>query len=313
MAATLTRRSCLKALAASAAAPALAAATAPQAGPGYIDAHVHVWTADTARYPLANGFAKDAMNPPAFTPDDFLDKANPAGVNRANLIQMSYYGWDNRYMLDVIAQYPGTFVGTAMVDPFGVDPAAEMRRLAAQTCYAFRIQPAHTGQPPATWLQPEPMDRMFATAAEQRLALSVLGTIDCLAEVDRMCSKHPEAPVIIDHLGLLATGRTQPPKPEHVAMLTRLSRHRHVYVKIGAFYALGERTPPYLDLLPLIEAVVTAFTPARCMWESDSPFQITSHTYEDSVSLIRDHATFLSAADKAAILGGTAEAFFFRR
>ena len=34
----------------------------------YVDAHVHVWTPDTAHYPLAAGFKKDDMKPPSFTP-----------------------------------------------------------------------------------------------------------------------------------------------------------------------------------------------------------------------------------------------------
>ena len=33
-----------------------------------IDAHVHVWTPNTARYPLATGFKKADMQPPSFTP-----------------------------------------------------------------------------------------------------------------------------------------------------------------------------------------------------------------------------------------------------
>ena len=33
-----------------------------------IDAHSHVWTPDTARYPLAAGFVKENMRPASFTP-----------------------------------------------------------------------------------------------------------------------------------------------------------------------------------------------------------------------------------------------------
>ena len=36
----------------------------------YIDAHVHVWTPDTAHYPLAKGYTKDDMKPPSFTPQE---------------------------------------------------------------------------------------------------------------------------------------------------------------------------------------------------------------------------------------------------
>jgi hypothetical protein len=49
------------------------------------------------------------------------------------------------------------------------------------------------------------------------------------------------------------------------------------------------------------------------MWETDCPFQVANHKYEDSIALIRDHATFLSAADKTALLRTTAEKLLFRK
>jgi predicted TIM-barrel fold metal-dependent hydrolase len=64
-------------------------------GGDFIDAHVHVWTADTARYPLAPGFAKADMSPPSFTPAELFRHCKPAGVRRVNLVQMSFYGCDN--------------------------------------------------------------------------------------------------------------------------------------------------------------------------------------------------------------------------
>lgn len=57
----------------------------------YIDAHVHVWTDDTAHYPLAPGWKKEDMVPNRFTPEELFKHAKPAGVTRFNLIQMSYH------------------------------------------------------------------------------------------------------------------------------------------------------------------------------------------------------------------------------
>jgi hypothetical protein len=57
--------------------------------------------------------------------------------------------------------------------------------------------------------------------------------------------------------------------------------------------------------------VVSAFTPRRCMWESDCPFQVDRDKYSDSISLIRDRLDFLSAEDKEWLLRRTAEGVFF--
>ncbi len=72
----------------------------------FIDAHSHVWTPDVARYPLAEGFTVADMTPRSFTAEELLATCRPAGVGRVNLIQMSFYGFDNRYLLDMIAKYP---------------------------------------------------------------------------------------------------------------------------------------------------------------------------------------------------------------
>ncbi len=56
----------------------------------YIDAHVHVWSDDFRRYPLAEGFSPAQMKPTTFLPEEILRHAGPSGVNRVVLIQMSY-------------------------------------------------------------------------------------------------------------------------------------------------------------------------------------------------------------------------------
>ena len=65
---------------------------------GDIDAHAHVWTPDLDRYPLAEGYRREQMSPPSFTPEELLEHARPVGVERIVLIQMSYYQFDNAYM-----------------------------------------------------------------------------------------------------------------------------------------------------------------------------------------------------------------------
>jgi predicted TIM-barrel fold metal-dependent hydrolase len=278
----------------------------------FIDAHVHVWTPDTARYPLAAGFKKEDMKPASFTPEQLFRHCKPAGVGRVNLIQMSYYGFDNSYMLDTIAKYPEVFVGTAIINPLGKDPAAEMDKLAKKGVRAFRIYPALTKEPVEKWLRPEGYKTMFAAAARNHQAMACLIGPDALPELDRMCTAYPDTPVIIDHLARI--GLDGVVRDEDVDRLCAMARHKNVLVKVGAFYALGKKTPPYDDLAPLIKKVVRAFGARRCMWESDCPFQVQGeHTYQASVDLVRRRLDFLSDDDKEWLLRKTAEDFFFKK
>ncbi|MFO0893206.1 MAG: amidohydrolase family protein [Isosphaeraceae bacterium] len=271
----------------------------------YIDAHSHVWTPDTAHYPLAEGFTVADMMPRSFTAEELLGHCRPAGVGRVNLIQMSYYRFDNRYMLDMIKLHPERFVGTAIVDPLAADPGRAMEDLKPRGVVAFRIQPQYSKLPPSRWLEPPGYEAMFATAARLGQSLSCLIDPSGFPEVDRMCRRYPETKVIIDHIGRI--GVDGQVRDADVVALCDLAVHPRVSVKIGAFYALGKKSPPYLDLAPLIRRIVQAFGTRRCMWESDCPFQVDNHRYEDSIALVRDRLDFLSPDDRQWLLGRTAE------
>ncbi len=287
-----------------------------------IDAHAHVWTDDTAHYPLGPGWQKSDMAPARFTPEDLFKHTKAAGVERVNLIQMSYYypkdpaskavnAFDNRYMLDMIALYPDVFVGTAVIDPHATAPDKLMTELAKKKVRAFRIHPRLSHQPPEKWLQPEGYAAMFAAGAKNNQAMSCLIDPDGLPELDRMCRKFRDTPVIIDHLCRIGAGGTI--QDNDVETLCKMAQHPRVLVKVGAFYALGKKTPPYTDLKPLIQKVVQAFGARRCMWESDCPFQVVKDRYQDSLDLVRKHCDFLTADERDWLLGRTAESFFFAK
>src|SRR5437588_12589839 len=151
---------------------------------------------------------------------------------------------------------------------------------------------------------------MFTQAAKNNQAISCLIDPDALPELDRMCRRFPEAPVIIDHLCRIGAGGAINDKD--VKALCAMAAHKRVLVKVGAFYALGKRQPPYDDLGPLIRQVVQAFGARRCMWESDCPFQVQGvHTYRASIDLVRTRLKFRTAAARDWLLRRTAEQFFF--
>jgi predicted TIM-barrel fold metal-dependent hydrolase len=232
---------------------------------------------------------------------------------------MTWYGLDHSYIADIIGKAPERFVGTgivpAVLDTSGPSPDSTMLALSKLGILAFRVRGKSTrpelGDGPQ-WLSHPGYDKMFSAAAEHNLAISFLMSPPDIPEVDRMCSRFPETPVIIDHLCLIGRKGTFP--EDEIETLCRMARHKRVMVKVGAFYGLGAKKPPHLELLPLIRRVVTAFGPERCMWESDAPLQVKPpQDYESAVALIREHADFLTAADREQILFHTAEQFYFKR
>lgn len=284
-----------------------------------VDAHVHIWTSDTKNFPLAAGFSAKDLWFPSYSAEELMELGKVVGVGRFNLVQMTWYGVDHSYILDVISRNPKQFVGTGIVpavtDVSLADPGATMIDLSRGGVYAFRIR-GKSARPKFTdgerWMDHPGYDKMFTAGAEHNLALSYLMSPPDLPELDRMCSRFPATPVIIDHFCLI--GRKNTFIEEEIQQLCKMAQHKRVMVKLGGFYALGAKRPPYLDMLPLMRRVVDAFGPHRCMWESDAPLQTKEvHTFSAAVDIIQKHADFLSESDKYQILVKTAEDFFFNR
>ena len=274
---------------------------------GYIDAHVHVWTPDTKTYPLDDRYDVSAMQPPSFTPKQLMQLAEPLGVSRIVLIQMSFYGFDNSYMLDVIANHPGRFSGVAVIDPED-HPVETMKSLKSKGVRGFRIVSGK--KDPDRWLTGEGMKQMWACAADESMAICPLINPEYLPSVDKMCRHYPETNVVIDHFARIGIDGTI--HDRDLDALCRLAEHQHTYVKTSAFYALGEKAAPYTDLGAMIHRLAHAFGTDRLMWATDCPYQVQDgHTYHESLDLIRSKLDFLSDRDRSWMLRKTAEKVFF--
>jgi predicted TIM-barrel fold metal-dependent hydrolase len=272
-----------------------------------IDAHVHVWTPDEIRFPHDPDYSGPPAIPPSFTPDRLLEIAHPLGVKRVVLIQMSFYGTDNSYMLDSMKHHPSVFSGVGVVDYDSPSLGGEMTRLASLGVRGFRI---NRGNRSPGWLETDNMHEMWRMATEKKLAICPLIDPSSFPSLDRMCTKFPGTTVVIDHMARIGIDGIV--RDQDVKALCNLARHARVYVKISAFYALGKKQYPYTDLIPLIHALYDAYGPQRLMWGSDSPFQVESpHSYAGSLELVRERLTFLRPEDSAWILHGTAKKVFF--
>lgn len=273
----------------------------------YIDAHSHIWTKDVDHYPLAEGKEADPVDPD-FSAQKLLSICRPVGVSRVVLIQSAEYGFDNRYMLDMIKLYPGTFGGVAVLDmtkPVG----ATMLEMKGQGVRGFRVYGWKLPDAAPRWLATEPFQEMFSVCSTS--GQSVCGLIDpsAIPDLDATCAQFPHASVVVDHMARIGVDGTI--RKKEVDLLCTLARHPNVRVKISAFYALGKKNPPYLDLIPMIRQLYGAFGSRRLMWASDCPYQTQAHTYAESIALVRDHCDFLVADDKDWLLGKTAEQVFF--
>lgn len=278
---------------------------------GWIDAHSHIWPGEVERYPLVEGLTKADLKPASFTDDELMKIASAEGVERVVLIQHSvYHLFDNSYLVDAAKRHPQRFRVVGMVDDHQPEPGKEMKSLLKQGVTGFRITPFIRKDQPEKWLDTPGMQEMWKTGAETRQAMCCLiGAMD-LPRVDKMCGQHADTPVVIDHFARI--GFDGEIRDAEVKQLCDLARHKHVSVKISAYYALGKKKPPHLELVPMIKRLYETFGPQRLMWASDSPYQLDPpNTYASSISLVRDKLDFVSQDDRQWLLRNTAEKVFF--
>lgn len=286
------------------------AGAAPEGGP-WIDAHSHIWPPETDKFPLVAGKTKADLDPPSFTDDELMAIAGPEGVDRVVLIQHSvYHLFDNSYLLDAVRRHPKRFRAVGMVDDHQPGAGDAMRKLLTKGVTGFRITPFIRETEPERWLETPGMREMWKAGAETRQAMCCLISPEDLPRVDKMCEAFPDTPVVIDHFARI--GIDGQIREGDLSALCRLARHKHASVKISAFYALGEKKPPHLELVPMIKRLYETFGPQRLMWASDSPYQIQGvNNYKASISLVRDRLDFITPEDRRWLLRQAAEQVFF--
>jgi predicted TIM-barrel fold metal-dependent hydrolase len=274
-----------------------------------IDAHSHIWTRDVASFPLATGVAVDDLAPPSFTAEELLELARPLGVQRVVLIaHHPYYGFDNRYLIDAAKRYEGVFKIVGQIDDRQPHPERAMKQLLTQHVTGFRITPGLRGK--SEWLDNPGMRAMWGCAAETGQAICCLIDPDDLPQVDGMCNRFPQTPVVIDHFARIGVDGTI--REQDLNRLTRLARFPRVHVKVSAFYALGNKKPPHDELIPMIRRLHEAFGAERLMWASDAPYQLAEpNSYQASLKFVKERIDFLSPQDRDSLLRTTAEKVYF--
>ncbi|MFK5924736.1 MAG: amidohydrolase family protein [Verrucomicrobiota bacterium] len=305
----LTRRKFLATSSAAAITSALPA-TAADLKTGWIDAHSHIWTPDTKSYPINSAYKKENMKPASFTPEQLFTHCQPVGVTRIVLIQMSFYKYDNSYMIDMIKKYPGVFSGVAVIDQDAPDIEKTMQTLSQQGVRGYRLR-AGKKEAVEAWVKSPGMRTMWKYAADNGLAMCPLSNPEALPAIAAMCKEFPKTPVVIDHFSRIGASGTI--EKSDLDQLCRLADFENTHVKASAFYAFGKKAAPYTDLGPMILRLRDTFGANRIMWASDCPYQVVrGHHYADAIDLIKKRLDdSLSSEDKNWILRDTAAKVFF--
>jgi len=235
-----------------------------------IDGHAHVWDRSCA-------FVSGARHRPDYeaTIDAYLRVLDAHGVGKALLVQPSFLGTDNTYLLACMRAHADRLRGIVVIP--AETTAAELYDLAAQGVIGARFN--MLDRDPGTLAAPSSIALVEALAARDwGMEVQVDGTHwPTVLDIVLRCG----ARAMIDHFGKPADATC----PGHAALLaTDPGRH---CVKFSAPY----RQRPS-DATPFARAFLEAWGPTRCLWGSDWPWTQHEgrHGYSDTHRWLADWA-----------------------
>ncbi len=270
-----------------------------------IDAHPHIYSADREKYPTID----DPWNPgePAAA-EDLKSKMDDAGVGRAAFIQTStFYGWNNRYVMDSTRQHSAWATGVVTLSPDNPQHLEVLEDAVAN--YSVRGLRGTTDQNGK--IGSPNVKRLWTKACDLGIVVNcmVLDDLDRVPEIEALAQELDDLPIVIDHCFMLNTFRKT---EETLTALERLSRLPNVHAKLTSGTHGSARVYPHEDMHGPLKRVIEAFTPDRCVWGSNFPNALWSKgtTYAQNLSLITEELG-LSQSEQQAILGRTAERLWF--
>jgi L-fuconolactonase len=276
------------------------------AGPGRIDAHVHLWQLSVHDQPWPAGL-------PPLRRDCRLDELRhwlaAAGVQTAVLVQTVQVAAETPEML-AIADAADEIAGVVgWVDLCAADVAGRLASLTegSDGCWLTGIRHGAQDEHDPDWLGPEALQGLQAIA-DAGLVYDVLVRSDQLLMAGRAARRRPGLRFVLDHDGKppIASGAVDPWR-QHV---NELAGCPNVAVKLSGL--LTEAGPgadaralrPYSDHLP------GAFGPGRTMFASDWPVSILRSGDSRVVGLTAKRPGGLSSDGQAKVFGATAAAWY---
>ena len=275
-----------------------------------VDTHAHIYDPDEARYPKIAA----PLYPPEGTGDIGHLKRDmaAAGVSRAVLVQTgTAYRWDNQLLADSARANAGWAVGVCTLDPAAPESVAELERLAGgYNVRGLRMEPTRF---PAPVFDHPGAHRLWAAA--QRLGVVICAHIrrPFIDQLAALLSAYPGVPVVLDHAAYprAAEGADS----ETVIEVAGLARFPNLHLKLSFAVTGSDEEYPFRDMHPILQQLIEAFGPERCMWGSDFPCELWLQgkaTYRSHLSLFTEELG-LSQDEQRAILETTPLRVWFSR
>jgi predicted TIM-barrel fold metal-dependent hydrolase len=281
-----------------------------------------LWTVDGVDY--YKQYMPPWLDPLAASPELLLALMDSAGVERAVLQNDPYYGKLNDFFGACVRQYPNRLLGTIHIDESRAHTEASLREL-QRGATDLGLRGLFFG-PQMRWLAGDglPLDdeRMRPLWAEvARLGLVVYwalsggpvrdeaGYLDQARRLDRVLQRHPSIASVL--VGGFPNRYFDDPAAALPAPLAALAERENVCYELVFPISIGRTEDfPFPSAQRAVRRLYDRLGPTRLVWGSDAPNVERHCSYRQSLSYLTDYCAFLSAADRALILGGNVARLF---
>ncbi len=253
----------------------------------------------------------------SFSPGVLLEYMDDADVDRAVLLQGSFYGEMNDYVQQAVRRWPQRFVGAAFLDLWLPDAQAQFHHLVDKLEYRilkFELSEATglSGLHPDLTLDDHQVEWFWQEADCRDLVVTLdLGAVGGrayqTAALRKILDKHPDLKVVIAHLAQPPLGT--PHDQQLDAMWQEqllLGQRPSVWFDLASLpnYA-GQEDYPYPSACRAIGRAVELIGANKLLWGTDIPGLLPRANYLELRSYLT-HCDFLCPADLAKILGDNA-------
>ncbi|CAM2153713.1 amidohydrolase family protein [Paraburkholderia tropica] len=270
-----------------------------------VDIHPHIISDDEGRYPPAPLFGKrsDWSKQRPTTVETLIAAMDEAGVGKAAVVHSSTtYGFDNRYVAESCARYPGRLVAVGSVDVLQPDAPQRIQEWVEQGLEGLRL---FTGGSTKEF-DPSELDDPRAFPAWELCA--DLGLPMCIQtgpvgipQVRALAQRFPRVPIVLDHLA--RPDVTDGPPYAKSQSLFELAEYENIFLKLTP-RIFGDVRKDAASAETFFPRVVEAFGAQRMAWGSNFP--TSCGTLQEILATAQSGLQCLNAADRAWIFGKTA-------
>jgi L-fuconolactonase len=275
----------------------------------YVDIHPHIISTDDTRYPRSPlfGVQSDWSKERPITIEQYIADMDAAGVQQAAIVQASTcYGYDNSYLTDSIAKYPGRLTAVGSVDLLQADAPAQIRNWMKRGLTGLRLFTGGStkGFDPSTLDDPRSFPA-WELCSEAGLAICLQTDPTGLARVASLATRFPKVKIILDHLS--RPDISDGPPYKKAASLFGLQPFENIHLKLTP-RTIEKATTGHATPETFFPRLMEVFGGHRVAWGSNFP---ASHGPLAAIlNKARETLQCLSAEDQEWIFARTAQTLY---